>query len=389
MARYLSEVEQDLVAHAEEDLELRRRRETYVSSAASGRFLDRYRVNVVVDMSDARGVPVVLEPNPTYGNLVGRVEHRVHFGSLVSDFTLIKAGALHRANGGYLVLEAVDVLRNPLAWEALKKALKSRSVRIEDPLEEWRMASTAGLAPEPIPLSVKVVLVGTAFIYYLLCAFDEDFRELFKVKVDFDDSMPRAPEFEQLYARFVAGACREENLPHFSSGGVAKLIEHCSRLVADQRRLTSRLGDIGDLIGNRSGSGRACASTSWSRPTMSSHAINQKIYRENLLEERTQRVIAEGVLLIAAEGRAEWAGERNGGYLARRPRLRPTVQDYRAYLRGHPRHGGHRTRSKAGRPDSLERRDDPRRQVSWPAATRVEQPSPCRRPSRSSSSTRR
>jgi lon-related putative ATP-dependent protease len=309
VGQYLNAVEQDLVAHDEEFKSLAEGKPSVPFQPAPGGFLDRYRVNVLVDMSGATGAPIVFEPNPTYGNLVGRVEHRVHFGTLVTDFTQIKAGALHRANRGYLLLEAVDLLRNPLAWDALKKALKSGSVRIEDPLEEWRLASAAGLAPEPIPLSVKVVLIGSPLLYYLLCAFDEDFRELFKVKVDFDDSLPRTPEFELLYARFVSGACREEGLPHFSSGGVAKLIEHCSRLVADQRRLTSRLGDVVDLIRE---------SAFWARERTHelvhaddvSHAVTQKIYRENLLEERTQRVIAEGVLLIATDGQA--VGQVNG-----------------------------------------------------------------------------
>ncbi|HXJ81408.1 MAG TPA: ATP-binding protein [Candidatus Methylomirabilis sp.] len=309
VAQYLDAVEHDLVAHAEEFKSLGEAKPSVPFMRAEGGFLDRYRVNVLVDMSRVRGAPVVFEPNPTYGNLVGRVEHRVHFGTLMTDFTQIKAGALHRANGGYLLLEAEDVLRNPLAWDALKKALKARAIRIEDPLEEWRFASAAGLAPEPIPLSVKVVLIGSPLIYYLLCAFDEDFRELFKVKVDFDDSLPRTPEFEMLYARFVAGACREESLPHFSPGGVATLIEHCSRLVADQRRLSSRLGDVLDLIRE---------SAFWARQRKHElvqnddvrHAIAQKIYRENLLEERTQRVISEGMLLIATDGAA--IGQVNG-----------------------------------------------------------------------------
>ena len=310
VALYLDAVEKDLVAHAEEFKSLAEGAQPSLPFlSAPGRFLDRYRVNVMVDRSGEHGAPIVLEPNPTYSNLVGRVEHRVHFGSLVADFTLIKAGALHRANGGYLLLEAVDVLRSPLAWDALKKALKSRAIRIEDPLEEWRMASASGLAPEPIPLVVKVVLIGSPLIYYLLCALDEDFRELFKVKVDFDDSLPRTPEFEMLYARFVAGACRDEKLPHFSVAGVAALIEHCARLVADQRRLSSRLGDVLDLIRESAFWARQRAHELVERDDVN-HAIAQKVYRENLLEERTQRVISEGVLLIATGGQA--IGQVNG-----------------------------------------------------------------------------
>jgi lon-related putative ATP-dependent protease len=251
----------------------------------------------------------VLESNPTYTNLIGRMEHRAHFGTLLTDFTLIRPGALHGANGGYLILEAIDVLRNPLAWDALKKALKSRSIRIEDPLHEWRLASEAGLQPEPIPLSVKVALIGSPIVYYLLCALDDDFRELFKVKVDFDDSLPRTREYELLYARFVATAARDQRLRHFSADGVARLIEHCSRLVADQGRLTARLGDVLDVV--RESSFWAAQHDHALVPAADvSHAIAQKIYRENLLEERAARLLAEGALLIATDGAV--AGQVNG-----------------------------------------------------------------------------
>jgi lon-related putative ATP-dependent protease len=241
--------------------------------------------------------------------LLGRLEHRVHFGTLVTNFTLMRAGALHRANGGYLLLEAKDVLRNLFAWEALKKALKRKSIRVEEPLEELRMVSAAGLSPEPIPLSVKVVLIGTPQLYYLLHALDEDFRELFKVKVDFDDSLPRTPEFELLIARFVGSACREEGLRPFGADGLAKLIEHSSRLVAHRERLTSRLGDLLDLV-------REAAFWAQRREHALvaaadvAHAIAEKIHRENLVEERLGRLIGEGALLIATDGVA--VGQVNG-----------------------------------------------------------------------------
>jgi lon-related putative ATP-dependent protease len=307
--RYLAEVEQDLVSHAEEFRAPAETQPALPFMPAPGRFLDRYEVNVLVDRHGLTGAPVVLEPNPTYGNLMGRTEHRVHFGTLVTDFSLIRAGALHRANGGYLVLDALDVLRNPLVWDALKKALKTRSIRIEDPLEEWRLATSAGLAPQPIPLSVKVVLIGSPILYYLLSALDEDFHELFKVKVDFDDSLPRTPEFELLYARFVGNVCRDDGLLPFAPDGIARLIEHCSRLIGDQRRLTSRLGDVLDLVRE---------SSFWAgqrgHPLVGAddvdHSIEQKTYRANLLEERTRRIITEGTLLIDTDGRA--VGQLNG-----------------------------------------------------------------------------
>src|SRR5581483_10449181 len=150
---------------------------------------DRYRVNHVVDHAPGTGAPIVMEPNPTYYNLIGRVEYRSSFGAMFTDFRQIKAGALHRANGGFLVLEALDVLSNPFAWDALKRALTSREVRIENLGEQLTPVPTASLAPEPVPLDVKVVLLGTPRLYQILQAVDEDFRQLFKVKADFAPDM--------------------------------------------------------------------------------------------------------------------------------------------------------------------------------------------------------
>jgi predicted ATP-dependent protease len=223
----------------------------------------------------------VFEQNPTHGNLLGRIEHRALFGTFVTDFALIKAGALHRANGGYLILEAKDVLRNFMAWESLKKALKSRALHLESPLAELQAVSAVTLAPEPIPLAVKVVLIGNPMLYYMLYALDEDFGELFKVKVDFDDSFPRTPDNVLRYAGFVAGACREEGLRPFAADGAARLVEHGSR----EGHPLVTAADV-------------------------SRAITRKIERVNLLEERVGRSIAEGTLLLATDGEA--VGQVNG-----------------------------------------------------------------------------
>lgn len=308
--RYLDEVEQDLIAHAEEFRAREEQRPPALPFLPSpDAFLDRYRVNVLVDRSGAVGAPVVVEPNPTHGNLVGRIEHRVHFGALVTDFTLIKPGALHLANGGYLILEARDVLGSVLAWDALKKALKSRSIRIQEPLEELRLVTAATLAPKPIPLSVKVVLIGTPLYYYLLYALDEDFRELFKVKVDFDESMDRTPETERLVARFVAGCCREEGLRPFGADAVARLVEHSARLVSHQGRLSARLGVLRDVVREA-----AFYAEQEGRPRVTAadvaRAIGQQRFRASLPEERVRRSIAEGELLIATTGEA--VGQVNG-----------------------------------------------------------------------------
>jgi lon-related putative ATP-dependent protease len=306
---YLANVEDDLIAHAEEFRQLDDAKAPLPFLPPPGAFLDRYRVNVLVDRTGAQGAPVVVEPNPTHANLLGRLEHRVHFGTLVTDFTLIKPGALHHANGGYLILEATDVLRALMAWDALKKALKNRSIRLEDPLDELRLVSTVSLAPEPIPLAVKVIMIGSPLLYHLLYTLDEDFRELFKVKVDFDDSLPRTPDSELACARFVGNACREDNLPHFSRDGFARLIEHSSRLVSNQKRLSAKLGELLDVIREAAfwaGQRRAALV---SREDVS-EAIAQKTYRANLVEERLGRMITDGTLLIATDGEA--VGQVNG-----------------------------------------------------------------------------
>jgi lon-related putative ATP-dependent protease len=307
--RYLEQVEQDLIAHAEEFRGLEEARAPLPFLPAPGAFLDRYRVNVLVDRSEERGAPVVFEPNPTHGNLLGRIEHRAQLGTLVTDFTLIRPGALHRANGGYLLLEAKEVLRSFLAWDTLKKALKGGSIRIEEPLEEFRLITAASLQPAAVPLDVKVILVGSPLLYYLLHALDEDFPELFKVKVDFDDSFPRTPETEHLYGRFVGTLCREEGLRHFSAGGVAALVDHGSRLVAHRERLTARLGALLDVVREASfWAGERQHALVAAEDVM--HAVEQRRFRANLVEERLGRLVAEGTLVIATQGRT--VGQVNG-----------------------------------------------------------------------------
>jgi lon-related putative ATP-dependent protease len=306
---YLTAVEADIIDHAEQFRAPPEERPQLPFLPPVELLFERYRVNVIVDRSGAAGAPVVFEPNPTHGNLLGRIEHRAQFGALVTDFTLVKGGALHQANGGYLILEAKDVLHTFLAWDALKKALKSRSIRIQEPLEELRLATVVSLAPEPIPLVVKVVLIGTPLLYYLLYQLDEDFCELFKVKVDFDDSFPRTPESEALYARFVAATCRDEGLRHFAASAVAALVEHGARLVEHQDRLSARLGVLQDVVREAAVLAAQRGADLVERVDVD-RALAERIRRVNLLEERLGRLVSEGSLLIATEGDA--VGQVNG-----------------------------------------------------------------------------
>ena len=284
-------------------------------------FFRRYQVNVLVDNSasvddaearaaaPAMGAPVVEEDHPTQPNLIGRIEHIPQFGSLVTDFNLIKPGALHRANGGHLLLDARKLLIQPFVWESLKRALRSRTIRIESPGEEMGMATTISLQPEPIPLRVKVVLLGEPMIYYLLVRQDPDFRELFKVAADFDDRMVRDADNSLHLARLTAAMVRNDGLVPFDRGAVARIEEQAARQAADSERLSTHMGDIQDLLreadywARQDGADRASADHV-------QKAVESKIYRSDRLRERTYEQIERQTVHIATDGAI--AGQVNG-----------------------------------------------------------------------------
>jgi len=273
----------------------------------------KYRINVVVDNSDLQGAPVVTETNPVLQNLVGQVEHQAQFGALFTDFTMIKAGALHKANGGFLVLDARDLLLQPYAWDALKRTLKTGEIRIEDITQQMGFATTASLDPEPIPFKAKIVLIGESFVYYLLYGQDPDFQELFKVKADFDSVVDRTPETEQLYARFIGRVAREHNLPPFTAGAVARVIEQTSRLVEDQRKMTTKFTDVRDVLTESSYWARKDCPDGETPVVDREHvqkAIDQRIYRSNQIEERVREMIADATVMIDTQGAV--AGQING-----------------------------------------------------------------------------
>jgi|Deesub1362A_J573_1020465.scaffolds.fasta_scaffold02029_5 lon-related putative ATP-dependent protease len=264
---------------------------------------DRYEVNVLVDRSGERHAPVVVENQPTYFNLLGRVEHEVVMGATRTNFRMIRAGALHRANGGYLVLPARDVLLNAYAWEGLKRALREECLRIISPGHQLGLISTVTLEPEPIPLEVKVVLIGTPLLYYLLRAYDEDFAKLFKVKAEFATLMDRNEETEREYALFVKAVVEANQLPPFDASAVARVIEYGSRLAEDQGKLSTRFGRVADLIreaaywAQKEGQKKVGAEAV-------ARAEEEIIFRSNLLEERLQEMVEAGTLLIDVEGEA-------------------------------------------------------------------------------------
>lgn len=269
----------------------------------------RYTINVLVNNKDCKGAPCIFESNPTYFNLFGRIEHKFQYGIAITDFSMIKGGSLHKANGGYIVIDALDLLRNIFAYDALKRAIRNKEVKIEDVWEQYRAVSTTTLKPEAIPLDVKVILVGNPFFYYLLYNVDEEYRELFKVKADFDSRMDRTNENIHKYASFVATRCKEEKLLPFDRTGVAKVVEVGSRLAEHQNKLTSRFSDIADIIREAS----YWASKSNGRIVTENHvqkAIDERIYRTNRIEERLREMILEGTLIVDTEG--EKIGQING-----------------------------------------------------------------------------
>jgi lon-related putative ATP-dependent protease len=246
---YLDAVERDVVENVDDFRKSEEERSSLLAMATGGQpSFRRYQVNVLVDHSHSQGAPVVLEDNPTYQNLVGRAEHIAQMGMLVTDFTLIKPGALHRANGGYLVLDARKVLMAPYAWEGLKRALSSHSIRMESLGEMLSLISTVSLEPEPVPVDQKVVLIGDRILYYLLQYFDPDLGDLFKVVADFDEEVDRNDATLLEYARLIATLGRQEGLHPLDRAAVARVLEHSGRLAADAEKLSTHMQRVTDLL---------------------------------------------------------------------------------------------------------------------------------------------
>jgi predicted ATP-dependent protease len=252
---------------------------------------------------------VVFEENPTYQNLVGEVEYLAQQGALVTDFGLIRGGALHRANGGYLVLDAHKVLVQPFAWQGLKQALEVGQVRIEPMGQAYSLVRTVTLEPEPVPLDVKVILIGERWIYYWLLEADPDFAELFKVAADFDDRMLRTPANDRLFAQLLGTLARQEGLQPVDRGGIARLIEESSRHAEHSGRLSAQVRRAADIMREASHwATRRGAAIVEARDVQ--HAVDRRNYRESRLRARLQEEILEGAILIDTEG--ERVGQVNG-----------------------------------------------------------------------------
>ncbi len=271
---------------------------------------ERYEVNVLVDNKETEGAPVVFESNPTYNNLFGRIEHVMQYGGVaVTDFTMIKSGALHRANGGYLVIDAREVLINPFVWDALKRCIRTGEIRIEDVLEQYRFMTMVTLKPEPVQLQAKIIMIGTPWIYYLLFYLDPDYRKFFKVKAEFDSHVARTPEIMRDYALFVATHCRCEKLLHFDRSGIASLLEYTARMVEDQHKLSSQFMEISDFIREASYWAKKAGRSIVSGGDVLA-AAEEKLYRVNRIEERLHELYEDGTIMVDTDGAV--AGQING-----------------------------------------------------------------------------
>ena len=268
-----------------------------------------YKVNVFVDNSSVSGPPIIIEPNPNWFNMFGKIERRALMGTYVSNHTMIKAGAVQLANGGYLILNIRDVLLNTGVWEGLKRVIRTKEVRAEDPWDQFGFFAPQGMRAQPMPVEFKIVVMGDDSIYQLLTLYDEDFWEMFKVKADFDYQMKRSDENIKSYTCFIRSCCDDEKLLPFDRSGVAKIIEFAARAVDDQEKLSARFGPLKDLL---------VEADYWARESQSQiineeyveKAVKEKIHRLDLIAERIRQMIAEGTIMVDVEGAV--VGQLNG-----------------------------------------------------------------------------
>ena len=308
---YLSEMTEDILEHLDDfkGQEEQAPALPFLRMQKNEPTFTRYAVNVLVNNTETRGAPCVFESNPTYFNLLGRLEYKFQYGVASTDFSMIKAGSLHKANGGYIVINALDLLRNMFSYDALKRAIRNREVRIEDIWEQYRMISTTTLRPEAIPLKVKVILVGTPYLYYLLHNVDDEYRELFKVKADFDSRMSSSEETIQKYAAFIASTSKKEKTLPFDRSGVAKVVEYGARLAGHQKKLSSQFSEVTDLI-RESNYWAQKAGSSTVRDEHVEKALQEKVYRNSRIEDRIQEMIVDGSIIVDTIG--EKIGQING-----------------------------------------------------------------------------
>jgi lon-related putative ATP-dependent protease len=310
---YINELEHDIVENIQRFRKTDEGQEKapalFMRRTNEDNFQTRYKVNLFINNSEAKKAPIINETNPTFYNLVGAIEYKNEMGVLRTDFMQIKPGSLHQANGGFLLLHTREILMQPYAWDTIKRALKTGEINIENISQQLGLAVTSTLKPEPIPLDIKVILIGDAYTYSLLFALDEDFKKLFKVMADFDTEMERNTENTDKMAQFIATHCKEVGIRGFDRSAVCRVIQYSSRLADNQKKLTSRLSQIVEILYEAD----AWAAMDNSELVTLEHvekSINEKIYRNNKYEEKLNELFEDGTLLMDVKG--ETVGQING-----------------------------------------------------------------------------
>tara|TARA_R110002110_G_scaffold415852_1_gene658146 strand:- start:51769 stop:54201 length:2433 start_codon:yes stop_codon:yes gene_type:complete len=309
---YLDAVRADVIENVEVFLQADQHpadQSVALADGGVGAMFRRYHANLIVDSSERPCAPVIYEDNPLHDRLVGRIEHRAELGALVTDFSMIRPGALHRANGGYLILDARKVLSSPLSWEALKGALKTGEIRIETLARTMGLSSTVTLDPEPIPLDVKVVLIGDRFLYYMLSAYDPEFEELFKIAADFDETIDRTDEAVQLYARMIGTVGKQNGLRPFSADAVARVLEDAARHAHDSEKLSLHIETLGDLLREADYQAGEAGRDIVDVDAVEA-AVAAQIYRADRVHQLMQREIVRGTIMIDTDGAQ--VGQING-----------------------------------------------------------------------------
>jgi len=298
---HLDEVKADLVENVDDFLKAQEEPSFLGVKIPTGGPFIKYEVNVVVDNYHIRGARVIMETNPTYSNMFGRIEKKAQLGALITDFTKIKAGSVLKANGGYLVVDAEGVLKSPFVWDTLKRNLRNKETKIEEAAEQYAFLSSSALRPMPIPLDIKVIMIGRGEIFDLLHAYDENFKKIFKVRADFDYETGVDDEAVSQCASFICKICNEENLRHFDKTGIAAIMEYGSRLAGDQEKLSLQFGKIANLLREANFWARADKSNYVTRKHVEK-ALEEKEYRSSLMEKKIQEMIKRGTIYIDTEG---------------------------------------------------------------------------------------
>ena len=305
---YLRDAAEDIVANVEDFIGGESDREMHIQGSLPHK-LDKYQVNVVIDNSKQKGAPVIYETNPSYNNLFGRIDKKTFQGYVYTDYTMIKAGSILAANGGYLLLDAEQLLKQPFSYEALKRALRSGKLRIEDVFELYGYSTSTALRPSSVPLNLKVVLIGQSHIYHLLHNYDEEFRKIFKVRADFDYEVEESSRTIKQYIQFISRVVREEELKDFNRDAIGAVIEYGFRTADHQHRLSIRFGDIVKIIRESSFWANKRRHKLVQRDDVEK-AIEERIYRHDLVEEKVHTAITEKTIKVDVDG--EKAGQING-----------------------------------------------------------------------------